>query len=200
MSPIRSVGLRFALTERIYHSRNHAQAAARSALEAGVLERRGMSELHLRSRSWSREERDVLWSHVTISVISAAASLEAAINELYGDAADVATDHPHHKASLYASLDRSVAEDLAFVWEIADRQAEPLQRYQLALTTGHLAHLDPGRQPFQECALIVKLRNYVTHSRPDLIRRSQRIAPQRRPPRPTEPTPSVASGPAQACR
>jgi hypothetical protein len=167
-----------ALTERLYYSRNHAQAAARFAREAGALERQLISQLHLTERSWSRPERDQLWSYVTSCVMSAVAALEAAINELYDDASDLAGHRQNHEALLYAGLDQGVASNLAYAWEIAERQLNPLQRYQLALTIAGLPRVDPGHRPFQDCALIIKLRNYLTHSRPEWLGPTTKLGEQ----------------------
>ena len=99
--------------------------------------------------------------YVIGAVMLAVGSLEGTINELLGDAAE----HPGGRA---AQLPDGVRERLscASTLDSVDRAAV-LDKYQVALLVAGKSGFDPGQQPYQDAALLVRLRNALVHYRPE---------------------------------
>lgn len=105
------------------------------------------------------------------AVLSSVAFLEAAVNELYADAAD--ESHPSEiMRSIgegYAmELPKDVRGILAGLWN-TDRfrmGARTLEKYEVALTAAGGEEFDRGSQPYQDVALLLKLRNALVHFEP----------------------------------
>jgi hypothetical protein len=99
---------------------------------------------------------------VLTSVLSAVSFLEAAINELFQDAAD---GHDAYLTPLSPDVRRRMAE----FWTCTDEGAKlrPLDKYQMLLVLADKQRLDRGAQPFQNAALVVKLRNTLAHYLPE---------------------------------
>jgi hypothetical protein len=143
---------------RTYFSRNHMLGAAHFARQSARLE-----ALHASGTALDQ----VLFEHrgyVIGAVLSSAAFLEAAINELFADAADERYDEVKQR------LPDDTVKLLAEMWSLdvprrAGRYAI-LEKYQIALTLARLPKLDKGRQPYQDTELLVKLRNELTHAEP----------------------------------
>jgi hypothetical protein len=92
---------------------------------------------------------------VTAAIMQATAAVEA-------ESAEVLSHGPgHHLGS--NGVDIASRDFLAPLAEMIDRQQEPLERYQGILHLLHKAPLDRGEQPWQDMAILIKLRNQLTH-------------------------------------
>ncbi len=99
-------------------------------------------------------------AHVTTSIITSAAFLEAAVNELYADAAD-------HHLSYIAPLTREERVALADFWDSGEeRRTSVLEKYETALRLLTREPLARGSAPYQDVALLMPLRNELVHFRP----------------------------------
>ena len=112
----------------------------------------------------SREERlTEQTAYVTGSILSSVAFLEATINEVYADAAD---------GMLNArKLDAGDVRRLGILWETEafERRAGILEKLQVALTFADSQAFDAGVAPYQDARLLIKLRNFIVHAKPEWI-------------------------------
>jgi hypothetical protein len=99
-----------------------------------------------------------LQAYVTNAVLSAAAFLEAAINEIYDDIAD---EHPGYADPLAPATKRL----LAGLWGRVERWPI-LEKYQAALLCAGLEAFEKGQPPFEDAKLLIDLRNRLMHARP----------------------------------
>jgi hypothetical protein len=105
------------------------------------------------------------------AVLSSVAFLEAAVNELYADAAE--DSHPSEiMRSIgegYAiKMPKRVRDLLAGLWgtERFRVGARTLEKYDTALRMAGAARFDRGAQPYQDVALLIQLRNALIHFGP----------------------------------
>ncbi|MFI6741615.1 hypothetical protein ACIBI9_52620 [Nonomuraea sp. NPDC050451] len=140
---------------RSYFSTHHLYAARYAAEDAQALET---------SLAGSRPMFDLRHRTLVISAISESAFfLEAAINEVFQDARD-----GHH--SYVGSLDGSVLSAMAPVWDATDNgYLDVLKKYDLALRLAGRESLDPGTKIPENARLLVQLRNYLVHYRPEFV-------------------------------
>lgn len=148
------VGGSAVLSIRAYFSTYHLWAADHFSRLAGEIEdsHEGRSKFNLEHRVY-----------VMNSILSAVAFLEAAINELYQDA--------HDKHLVYLEhLDQSVLSILSDFWDMTEEDDKSflsiLDKYQMALRFAGKEPFQKGENPYQDAALVIKLRNYVTHYKP----------------------------------
>lgn len=105
------------------------------------------------------------------AVLSSVAFLEAAVNELYADAAD-----DSHPSEFMRSIGEGYAMEmpkdmrglLAGLWN-TDRfriGTRTLEKYEIALKTLETAGFDKGSYPYQDIALLIQLRNALIHFEP----------------------------------
>lgn len=134
---------------RTYFSTYHLWAARHSSRQAQRIEDR-----HHGRSTFSIELR----AFVTNSVLSAAAFLEAGINEVFDDIAD------NHLANV-GVLSEAARQSLARAWPKAERYPI-LEKYQTALEEAGFQCLDRGQAPYQPARLLVDLRDRLTHARP----------------------------------
>jgi hypothetical protein len=97
--------------------------------------------------------------YVTGAVLSAVASLEATINELFIDA-------QHKDPYTFEGADPEFAPLLAEVWEVIKRNPT-LAKYQIALTLARKPPFDKGASPHQEAVFLIQLRNALVHYKPE---------------------------------
>ena len=147
----RDEALALTVAMRAYFSSYHLWAASRFAESAATLESAAG-----RLPRFDIEHRAV----VTINVLSSVAFLEAAINELYQDAAD------RHMGYI-APLPSEAVRALAGAWAQGIDRLRMLQKYQIACHLTRAEPFDPGTEPFQLAALLVRLRNALVHYRPE---------------------------------
>jgi hypothetical protein len=113
---------------------------------------------------------------VTAAIMQSAAAIEA-------ESAEVLTHDPgHHLGS--NGVDIASRNFLAPLAEMIDRQPRPLERYQTILHLLHKAPLGKGEQSWQDTAVLIQLRNEITHyksqwgqqmERKDLFRSLQKL-------------------------
>jgi hypothetical protein len=152
------------ISMRVYFSTYHLFAASGSAKKAELIERE-----HTGAPRFDIEHRVL----VTQAIICAIAFLEAFINELYTDASE---DYLAYLGSMIP-LQR---EHLASVWSAKQgRDLSTLDKCQRALVAAGHPMLARGRQPYQDAALVVGLRNTLIHYRPVTLTAASEIALQR---------------------
>jgi len=98
-------------------------------------------------------------AYVTGSVLSAVASLEATINELFIDA-------QHGDPNIFKDPHSEFPVLLSARWE----EAEPMKilcKYQLALDLAEKEQFDQGAAPYQEVDGLIDLRNALVHYKPE---------------------------------
>lgn len=98
-------------------------------------------------------------SYVTGAILSAAAFLEASINELYLELHSV-------RAREKTRLPRRVLEVLGRFWSDIER-APVLHRYQVVLMVADAERFDERRAPFHDADSLMKLRDALVHFRPE---------------------------------
>jgi hypothetical protein len=101
-------------------------------------------------------------AYVTAAIMSAVAFLEAAINEVFQDAADA-----HH--SYVGTLDQHVLDRLQVYWEATENGKKPtlLQKYAAALRHARAEHIATSAATHQNATLLVTVRNLLVHFRPE---------------------------------
>ena len=102
-------------------------------------------------------------AYVTNSILSAVAFLEAAINELYQDAAD---NHESYITKLNADSKQLMSDFWQFTEERNRSAFNLLDKYQIALTFLRKPQFDSGQSPYQDVTLVVRLRNELVHFKP----------------------------------
>jgi hypothetical protein len=134
---------------RAYFSAYHLWAAQRFAKHADAIED-DAEGFNIANRAF-----------VTGAVLSAAAFLEAAINEIYDDVVD---GHEPYVGLLSASTKAC----LTHLWTRRNtlERVPTLRKYQRALECAGLTAFDEGKQPYEDAALLVQLRNTLVHARP----------------------------------
>ena len=141
---------------RSYQSFSHMMAAIHFAKLADQLE----DELERTKKfSWSLDIEHA--AYVKAAIFSAVAFLEATINELFSDAG-----HVPSKKVPKTKKDR--LQLMANIWglEHFQRHASTLSKYQVALNLAGKKEFEKGKSPYQDAALVVELRNALTHFKP----------------------------------
>ncbi|HEY7568401.1 MAG TPA: hypothetical protein VH762_12560 [Gemmatimonadaceae bacterium] len=98
-------------------------------------------------------------SYVSGAILSAAAFLEASVNELYLELNGL-------KSSERTRLPRRVLAVLGRFWSDIER-APVLHRYQVVLMVADAERFDERRAPFQDADSLMKLRDALVHFRPE---------------------------------
>lgn len=98
-------------------------------------------------------------SYVTGAILSAAAFLEASINELYLELHGL-------RSNERTRLPRRVLAVLGRFWSDIER-APVLHRYQVVLMVADAERFDERRAPFQDADSLMKLRDALVHFRPE---------------------------------
>ena len=105
------------------------------------------------------------------SIVLSASFVEATINEVYQDASD-------NPQSYITALPPESLTALAVFWkESGEDQDRPaggaLLKYQVALVLCRKPPFDRGTQSFQNAQLLIRLRNYLIHYKPEWIGTSE---------------------------
>jgi hypothetical protein len=102
--------------------------------------------------------------YVTNAVLSAAAFLDAAINEVFEDIDD---SHPSY-------VDALSVEDRSKIASIANKKKRgpTLAKYQAALDALSQEQFIPHAAPYEDASLVIELRNRLMHFRPETISES----------------------------
>jgi hypothetical protein len=90
--------------------------------------------------------------HCIACTLSSAATLEAYANELFADS-----------ATIFPDLKPMVASQM---WDLAEDQSI-LRKFDVILTLRHKEPFDQGKQPYQNAALLIRLRNTLVHFKPE---------------------------------
>ena len=137
---------------RGYMSTQHLYAARYAAEEVESLE-----ALHTGEPRFNIRHRGFVLSAVSESVMF----LEAAINEIFQDAAD-----GHHVR--LSQLGEGPLKLMAALWEATDKgHMKTLMKYQSALRFCDHEPFPAGSSPYQDVKRLVDLRNYLVHYRPE---------------------------------
>lgn len=97
---------------------------------------------------------DELFAQASAVVFSAVAALEAYANELFIDHSKV---FPELRDEVMAKL-----------WQLYE-QKPPLEKYEFALLLKQGPEFDRGSSPYQDVAALIKLRNGLTHFKPEWL-------------------------------
>lgn len=153
---------RESIHSRVYLSTGHLKNAAHFARLTGEIEQ------HTKFTWGTFKPHE---AYAMGAVLSSVAFLEAAVNELYADAAD-----DSHPSEIVRSIGEGYAMEmpkdvrglLAGLWgtERFRMGARTLEKYEIALRIAGAAGFDRGTQPYQDVALLIKLRNALIHFEP----------------------------------
>lgn len=135
---------------RVYFSSYHLWAAKHfSKLTAQLEERPGkLPRFDIEHRAFA-----------TNTILSSVAFLEAAINELFQDAAD------GHESYL-KTVDSKLVSDVGRAWTSRTDRRAVLGKYALASDLLRIKSLDPRAEPYTSTELVIQLRNILVHYRP----------------------------------
>jgi len=105
-------------------------------------------------------------SFVVGSVFCSISFLEATVNELFSDAADIT-----HKSTHINQLGEDAQKLLASLWEteIYSRNARVLEKFQDMLRLNGKRLFEKDRPPYQDVDSLTKLRNSLIHYKPEWI-------------------------------
>lgn len=136
------------------HHIQTAAVAARSCLDLEAAGSRGPLDL-VKQRGF-----------VTTSVFHSVAFLEALANELMASC-----DLEPYLARVISRLSGEQISRLAALWRAGADRLAVMSKFQIILGVLDRQQLDPGRQPYQDAYLVVRLRNDLVHYKPELIER-----------------------------
>ena len=149
--PVRIVMRNYFSTYLLWSARDFASKAA--AIESG----------HSGDSRFDIEHR----AYVVGAVVSAAAFLEAMINELFQDAHD---GHGVEDDGNIAALLPRTRELMAGWWAASGEGFERvLEKYQLSVLFADQPGLDRGAEPYQGAGLLIKLRNTLVHYKSESV-------------------------------
>lgn len=145
----------FNVSSRLYLSLQHIQSAALFARYSGRIEREYDGK-------FSGELLTEYLAYVTASIFTAIAFLEARINEFFADAGEKYGENP---------LDSNTKKLLADKWRpiSKDYSIKMMDKFDIALTVVRKPVFNRGEKPAQDVALVVRLRNTLTHYEPEWI-------------------------------
>lgn len=137
---------------RNYLSTHHLYAARYAAADA-----RAVESVHSGESRFDIRHRAYVMSAITESV----AFLEAAINEIYQDAAD-------EEHSYVGGLSPRCLQLMAGLWNATDKgRMDVLDKFDLALLFAERPRFERGSAPYQDAAVLIRLRNYLVHYKPE---------------------------------
>jgi hypothetical protein len=153
---VASVSATVTLSERSYLSDWYRWAALDAAEQASALE-------EALSAPYGATPKHI--SLVTSSLFQSVAFMEARANELFQDASD------KNLGGRSGGLSTRTRERMAEWWYNTDegKRSDILLNYQMLLLFSEQGPLDKGTQPYQDAALLIKLRNLLVHFRPESV-------------------------------
>lgn len=166
-----SVSASLTISMRPYFSDYHLRSAAYFAKQSAGMER------EYAGKPRGDVGDTVFYGHracVIGAILSSAAFLEAAINELFVDSVEheaketepTPTDPPRP----VDQLPRASRKVMAEVWPFDVDRQRPLDKYQIALVLSGKPELDTSARPYQDVDALVTLRNNLVHYKPRDIR------------------------------
>lgn len=108
------------------------------------------------------EHRD----YVLSSIINSALFLEAAVNELFSDAAQ---EHGIQNNGFISPLTEETRALMKSWWEESGDMHKTLVKYQMLMSFANQSKFDKSKDPYQSAALLVELRNRIVHYKPETI-------------------------------
>jgi len=142
---------------KIYHklplSIDHLQAAVLFAFQARDLELRSATPRLFDSRAENQ-------AAAMACILSAVAYLEANINEFFANTAEHGPEAP-------SDIDSIAVEGLRRLGKLVAQKASVLEKYDTALALCDRPEFDRGAPPYQAVALLIRLRNALTHFTPE---------------------------------
>lgn len=138
---------------RFYLSLLHIQSAALLSRRSGQIEKEY-------DGNFSNELTTEYWACVTASIFTVVAFLEATINEFFADAGE-----KHGENRLDSSTKALMAEEWKLISK--DYNVRMMDKFDKALALAEKPKFDRGKQPAQDIALIVQLRNSLVHYYPE---------------------------------
>lgn len=155
------------LIMRLYFSDYHVRAAAYFARESAGMERENAG------RPWGEINETVFYEHracVMGAVLSSAAFLEAAINELFVDAVKHEAEDPELTPTdpprPVDHLPRGARKLMAQMWPFDVDRLKILGKYDAALVLNGKPKMDASTRPPQDVDALVALRNNLVHYEP----------------------------------
>ena len=149
--------------ETVNLSYQHCQAARLFARKCSEIETTAISQ----EGGWKDPRRESEMYAIG-AVLSSVAALEASINELYLQAIDQSERTEVSKDGRLGSLSKPQMKLLGQLWPTIDKKRFAiLDKYQITLTACGEDPLEKDREPFQSAATLIKLRNALTHFKPE---------------------------------
>ena len=155
------------ISMRPYFSDYHIRAAAHFARESAEMERENAG------RPWGEINETVFYEHracVMGAVLSSAAFLEAAINELFVDAVKHEAEDPEPAPTdpprPVDQLPRGGRKLMAEMWPFDVDRLKILGKYDAALILNGKPKMDASTRPHQDVDALVALRNNLVHYEP----------------------------------
>lgn len=141
--------------KRSYWSRWHLRSAAHSLDRAAEIERAALDG-ELDSDAWSPYR-----ARVTGALLLSVSFVEAAVNELYQDAAEGVTEH-------FGGLEADLLEQLAEAWPSLEKERRSTAyKIKTALKLAGAEALSVERPPGEDFDLVRRLRNAIVHPSPE---------------------------------
>jgi len=100
-------------------------------------------------------------TYVANSILSSVSFIEAAVNELFQDASD------NHDSYIKSLSTDSIARLSGFLGTDEERELSVVEKYDKALELCNKEQFNTGSKPYQDAALVTKLRNEIVHYKPE---------------------------------
>jgi hypothetical protein len=102
-------------------------------------------------------------SHVITAITSAVTFLEATVNEVFQDVVD------GYESVYTAPLSSRTRELMSWYWNERGEKASILQKYVALLEFADAPSMERGAEPYQSTELLIRLRNYLIHFKPQNV-------------------------------
>lgn len=149
---------------RPYFSIQHIRAAALFTRKAKVFEMEYTALDNFQNKiMYTGNNQSEQRAYITSSIFHSVAFLEASINELFSDAYD-------NFIGKLKDLNKNTITLMARMWNRGiPRTAKYniLEKYNIALDMADKKTLDCSSNPYQDCSIIIKLRNSLIHYEPE---------------------------------
>ncbi|WP_152991208.1 hypothetical protein [Frankia sp. R43] len=156
-----ATALSITVATRSYFSTHYLHAARQFSDQAGRAEQ-AVTESQ-KSRRFDPAHRGYVIGSITASCMF----LEAMINEIFLDIVD---GHDKHEDAYVAPLADDAKRVLAWMWNDGNLDQLPtLQKLDAALVANGQEPFERGRQPYQDVALVVEIRNALIHYKPQTL-------------------------------
>jgi|SRR6266571_6512477 len=106
------------------------------------------------------------WAYIINAVTDAVAFMESVVNEVIQDTVD--STNANGPDIHIRTLDQTIRERLTGYW-ISGEKSSILDKYNHTLELANRTKLDYGAEPGQSAAVLIALRNYFVHHKPENI-------------------------------